>query len=65
MTDKAKSLLQMAINNGQAKIYYDSMYLIYPRKFMNSTVLDALLESMNSDYNFYNIMGTIKAIPKY
>jgi hypothetical protein len=57
------NLLQMAITNGQAKEYYGS-YLIYPRKFMNSMVLDALLQSMNNDYNFYNIMGTIKAMPK-
>jgi len=64
MTNKAKNLLQTAIDNGQAKIYYDTMYLIYPHKFMNSTVLDALLSSMNSEYNFYNIMGTIKAMPK-
>jgi hypothetical protein len=57
------NLLQMAITNGQAKEYYGS-YLIYPRKFMNSMVLDALLQFMNNDYNFYNIMGTIKAMPK-
>ena len=64
MTDKAKNLLQMAIDNGQAKIYYDTMYLIYPHKFLNSMVLDALLTSMKNNYNFYNIMGTIKAMPK-
>jgi hypothetical protein len=57
-------LLQMAIANGQAKIYYDKMYLIYPHKFLNSMVLNALLTSLKDNYNFYNIMGTIKAIPK-
>ena len=56
-------LLAMAIANGQAKEYYGS-YLIYPHKFMNSMVLNALLQSMNTEYNFYNIMGTIKAMPK-
>lgn len=56
-------LLQMAIENGQAKEYYGS-YLIYPRQFLNSMVLDALLQSLNSTHNFYNIMGTIKAMPK-
>jgi len=53
----------MAIDNGQVKEYYGS-YLIYPHKFMNSMVLNALLQSMNTEYNFYNIMGTIKAMPK-
>ena len=57
-------LLQMAIANGQAKIYYDTMYLIYPHKFLNTMVLDALLTSLKDEYNFYNIMGTIKAMPK-
>ena len=57
-------LLQMAIENGQVKIYYDTMYLIYPHKFLNSMVLDALLTSMKDKYNFYNIIGTIKAMPK-
>jgi len=56
-------LLLMAITNGQAKEYYGS-YLIYPHKFMNSMVLEALLQSLNSTHNFYNIMGTIKAMPK-
>ena len=56
-------LLLMAIANGQAKEYYGS-YLIYPRKFMNSMVLDALLQSLNSTHDFVNIMGTIKAMPK-
>lgn len=56
-------LLAMAIANGQAKEYYGS-YLIYPHKFMNSMVLDALLQSLNSTHNFINVMGTIKAMPK-
>ena len=55
--------LSMAIANGQAKEYYGS-YLIYPRQFMNSMILDALLQSMNRAYDFVNIMGTIKAMPK-
>ena len=56
-------LLLMAIENNQAKEYYGS-YLIYPKRFMSSMVLDALLHSLNSTHNFYNIMGTIKAMPK-
>ncbi|CAB1251923.1 protein of unknown function [Ruminococcaceae bacterium BL-6] len=57
------NLLQMAITNGQAKEYYGS-YLIYPHKFMNSFVFESLLASLKADFNFYNIMGTIKAMPK-
>jgi hypothetical protein len=56
-------LLAMAIKNKQAKEYYGS-YLIYPRRFTNSSVFDALLLSLQDTYNFYNIMGTIKAMPK-
>lgn len=58
-----EELIKLAIKNNQAKEYYGS-YLIYPRRFMNSKVLNALLVSLNKDYTFCNIMGTIKAIPK-
>lgn len=56
-------LLQLAIENNQAKEYYGS-FLIYPRRFMNSMVFDALLQELSKDFNFYNIMGTIKAMHK-
>ena len=56
-------LLQNAIDNKQAKEYYGS-FLIYPKRFLNSMVLDALLVSLKNDYDFFNIMGTIKAMPK-
>ena len=56
-------LLQDAISDGKAKEYYGSI-LIYPRKFMNSMVLDALLVTLKDDYEFYKIMDCIKAIPK-
>ena len=56
-------LLQNAIDNKQAIEYYGS-YLIYPRRFLNSMVFDALLVSLKNDYDFFNIMGTIKAMPK-
>ena len=55
------NLLQMAIDNNQAKEYYGS-YLIYPKRFMNSMVLNALLISLNKEYKFFNIMGIIKAV---
>ncbi len=56
-------LLQNAIDNKQVKEYYGS-FLIYPRRFLNSMVLDVLLVSLKKDYDFFNIMGTIKAMPK-
>ena len=56
-------LLQNAIDNKQVKEYYGSL-LIYPKRFLNSMVLDALLVSLKNDYDFFNIMGTIKAMPK-
>lgn len=56
-------LLQDAINKGMAKEYYGSI-LIYPKKFMNSVVLDTLLVALKNDYEFYKIMDCIKAIPK-
>lgn len=56
-------LLNLAIKNKQAKEYYNS-YLIYPKKFLNSFTLEMLLASLKDSFNFYNIMGTIKAIPK-
>ena len=58
-----KTLLQMAIENNQAKEYYGSI-LIYPKKFMNDFVLNALLHNLKNEYEFINIMGTIKAMPK-
>ena len=58
-----KELLQDAIKEGKAKKYYGSI-LIYPRKFMNSMVLDALLVTLKDDYEFYKIMDCIKAVPK-
>ena len=61
--DLMNELLQDAINKGKAKEYYGSI-LIYPRKFMNSMVLDALLVTLKNDYEFYKIMDCIKAIPK-
>ena len=57
------NLLQNAINEGKAKNYYGSI-LIYPKKFMNSMVLDALLATLKNDYEFYKIMDCIKVIPK-
>ena len=56
-------LLQNAIDNKQVKEYYGSL-LIYPKRFLNSMVLNALLISLKNDYDFFNIMGTIKAMPK-
>lgn len=56
-------LLQNAIKEGKAKKYYSSI-LIYPRRFMNSMVLEALLVTLKNDYEFYKIMDCIKAIPK-
>lgn len=56
-------LLEQAISNNQAKEYYGA-YLIYPRRFMNSSVLDALLAEVKDEYELYNIMGTIKAMRK-
>lgn len=56
-------LLENAIKEGKAKEYYGSI-LIYPRKFMNSMMLDALLVTLKNDYEFYKIMDCIKAIPK-
>lgn len=56
-------LLKDAIKEGKAKEYYGSI-LIYPRRFMNSMVLDALLVTLKNDYEFYKIMDCIKAIPK-
>lgn len=56
-------LLNLAIENNQAKEYYNS-YLIYPKRFLNSFTLDMLLASLKDSFNFYNIMGTIKAMPK-
>ena len=56
-------LLQNAIDQGRAKEYYGSI-LIYPRKFMNSMVLDALLATLKNDYELYKIMDCIKAVPK-
>lgn len=54
--------LNEAINKGYAKEYYKS-YLIYPKKFMNSFLLNILLKTMENDgYKFYRIMDTIKAI---
>lgn len=56
-------LLNLAIENKQAKEYYGN-YLIYPKRFLNSFTLDMLLASLKDHFNFYNIMGTIKAMPK-
>lgn len=56
-------LLQNAINEEKAKEYYGSI-LIYPRKFTNSMLLDALLVTLKNDYEFYKIMDCIKAMPK-
>ena len=56
-------LLQNAIKERKAKEYYGSI-LIYPRRFMNTMVLDALLTTLKNDYEFYKIMDCIKAIPK-
>ena len=56
-------LLQYAISERKAKEYYGSI-LIYPKKFMNSMVLDALLVTLKDDYEFYKIMDCIKAMPK-
>ena len=56
-------LLQDAIDKKKAKEYYGSI-LIYPKKFMNSMVLDALLVTLKDDYEFYKIMDCIKAMPK-
>jgi len=56
-------LLQMALDNEQARLYYGCV-LIYPRRFMNSMVLDALLCSLKDTYDFHKIMDVIKAMPK-
>lgn len=62
ITTTGNKLLDMAIENNQSKEYY-GCYIIYPRRFMNTMVLDALLASMNDTYNFYKIMDSIKAVP--
>lgn len=56
-------LLQDALLNGQAKEYRDT-YLIYPGRFTNLDVLRNLLASLNDDYDFQSVMGTIKASKK-
>lgn len=58
-----ESVIKERYRNKQAKEYYGS-FLIYPKRFLNSMVLDALLVSLKNDYDFFNIMGTIKAMPK-
>jgi hypothetical protein len=57
------TLLQNAIENKQAKEFYGA-YIIYPRRFSNMNVLDALLISLKTEYNFFKIMDSIKAIKK-
>jgi hypothetical protein len=56
-------LLQLAITNSQAKPYHGS-YLIYPRRFLNSMVLAALLVQIKKEFELVKIMDVIKAIPK-
>lgn len=63
MVHLMNKLLQNAINEEKAKEYYGSI-LIYPKKFMNSMALDALLVALKNDYEFYKIMDCIKAMPK-
>lgn len=55
-------VVKMCIENEQIKEYYGS-YLIYPKRFMNSMVMNKVLtELKNNGYKFYRIMDVIKAI---
>ena len=55
-------VVKTCIENEQIKEYYGS-YLIYPKRFMNSMVMNKVLtELKNNGYKFYRIMDVIKAI---
>lgn len=55
-------LIKICIQKEQIKEYYGS-YLIYPKRFTNSFILNKiLLELKENGYKFYAIMNVIKAI---
>lgn len=55
--------LQWAIDEGKAKEYYGS-YLIYPRRFSTSAMLEKLLQGLSAEFDFFRIMDAIRADKK-
>lgn len=56
-------ILQFAISEGKVKEYFGS-YLIYPRRFSTSIMLEKLLQSLSEDFVFFKIMDVIRADKK-
>ncbi len=56
--------LNLALETGTAKIEYPGIIEIYPRKFMNTTVLNALLIELKPTHNFYKVFNVIRAFEK-
>jgi hypothetical protein len=55
--------LQWAIDEGKVKEYHGS-YIIYPRRFSTSTMLEKLLQGLSAEFDFFKIMDTIRADKK-
>ena len=56
-------MIEDAVQKGYAKEYYGA-YIIYPRRITSTMYLDKLLDTLKSEYDFFQIFDSIKAVKK-
>lgn len=58
------NILQMALDNGQCEIRYKGIIEIYPQKFMNTFVLQKLLQELQKTHDLVNTGFSLRAFEK-